>query len=113
VLHSKGIKIKGVVPHGQTTETVDGNRVTRNKVDLGAEERLRVYVGPSVPFDKCHVQGPAFAYDPRMDGVKERVPDYKSGVSRYLSFFPLVQDMKDIRKQRKAILSGATETKSE
>jgi hypothetical protein len=98
VLHSKKIIVKGVVAHGNVTETLDGNKVTRPKADLGAEEHLRVYVGPSVPFDKCHVEGPEFAYDPRKDGVKERVADYKSGTQRYLSLIPLVSDMKEIRR---------------
>lgn len=98
VLHSKNIKVKGVVAHGNVTEIVDGTKVIRSKVNLGSEESLRVYVGPSVPFDKCYVEGPEYAYDPRKDGVKERVADYKSGTQRYLSLFPLVSDMKEIRR---------------
>jgi hypothetical protein len=98
VLHSKGIKIKGVVSHGNVTE----NASTVRRVDLGAEESLRVYVGPTVPFEKCHVVGPEFAFDPRKDGVKVRAADYKSGVQRYLSVLPLVSEMKRARIDAKA-----------
>jgi len=90
VLHSKRINIKGVVPHGTHTIVVNGVANQVAKCDLASDEPLRVYVGPSVPFEKCFVIGPDYAYDPRKDGVKLRVEDYKSGFQRYLSLLPTV-----------------------
>jgi hypothetical protein len=110
VLHSKGIRIKGVVSHGMVTETVGTETVTKRKADLGEEESLRVYVGPTVPFDKCHVVGPEYAFDPRKDGVKVRAKDYKSGVQRYLSIVPLVSEMKKARIDAK---NARSESKNE
>ena len=109
VLHSKKITIKGVVPHGTVVEKVDGVERTRAKHDLGPEESLRVYVGPSVPFEKCYVIGPEYAFDPRKDGVKQRVEDYKSGQQRYLSLIPLVQEVAGKKGEEAASGAGADE----
>jgi hypothetical protein len=98
VLHSKKIQIKGVVPHGNTVKVEGERSITVPKHDLGAEESLRVYVGPSVPFEKCYVIGPDYSYDPRKDGVKHRVDDYKIGFQRYLSMIPTLDEVEGKKK---------------
>lgn len=67
-----------------------------------ADEALRVYIGPTLPFNKFKLVGPAYAYDNRKDDVKVRAggddAHPKSGLARYLDHLPKLHEVKRHRE---------------